>query len=241
MNTMFDMIENNPFYKVFWLLLIGAVVFVVVRIVQRYVFALVKDDFQLSLIRRWEFRAITLIWLIYGSWAMYHLIKSNFIVTLTILAVVMVFGWRNWMEFFTGIFLRLEQRIERGDILQTAEGSGKVEGFYFQSIGLQSTEGYITYLPYSRVTNDVVVQRTDQQKLMAQSFEVHVASNNPHKVKEVITELVYFCPWTAVLHPVNVAHTTDETYLVTARTINQSDFSRLEAFVLKRLRKIKIG
>lgn len=240
MTTMFQMIDNNPFYKLFWLLLIGALVFIIVRIVQRYVFALVKDDFQQGLIRRWEFRAITLIWMIYGSWALYHLIKSNFIVTLTILGVVMIAGWRSWMEFFSGIFLRLEQRIEPGDTLQTPQGSGRVERFYFQSLGLQTDEGHVIYIPYTRITSEVVAQSTDQEKLLAQTFVVQHPASDTHAVQELITDLVYRCPWTAVLHPVNVSQTAENTYKITARTIDKSDFPRLETFVQKRLSKAKI-
>ncbi len=239
MSTMFQMIDNNPFYKLFWLLLVGAAVFLIVRIVQRYVLALVKDEYQRGLIRRWEYRAVTLIWLVYGSWALYHLIKSNFIVTLTILGVVLIAGWRSWMEFFAGIFLRLERRIEVGDVIQTDQGSGKVDHFNFQSLALQTDEGHLVHLPYSRITSGVVAQSTDQEKLLAQTFTLQYTSDNPQEVKEYIKNLVYRCPWTAVLHPVNVVYGDDNIYKITARTIDKSDFHRLEAFVQKRLDKVK--
>lgn len=236
MRTMFEMIDNNPFYKLFWLLLVGAAVFLIVLVMKRYVLALVKDEFQQGLIRRWEYRVVTLVWLVYGSWALYHLIKSNFIVTLTILGVVMIAGWRNWMEFFSGIFLRLERRIQIGDLLQTDHGSGRVERFFFQSLALHTDEGQIVHLPYSKITGDVVAQSTDQEKLLAQSFTVQHPSDDPHSIKQRISMLVYRCPWTAVLHPVNVTHSENDTYKITARTIDKADFYRLESYVQKRLK-----
>ncbi len=239
MRTMFQMIDNNPFYKLFWLVLIGAVLFLVVRIVQRYVLAVVKDEYQRSLILRWEYRAVTIIWLVYGSWALYHLIKSNFIVTLTILAIVMVAGWRSWMEFFAGIFLRLERRIELGDMIQTQNGSGKVVRFHFQSMALRSDEGHLIHLPYSRVSSDVVAQSTNQEKLLAQSFTIHYPNTNTQVAKEFIKNLVYRCPWTAVLQPVNITFNDEQIFTITARTIDKSDFHRLEAYVKKRLEKGK--
>lgn len=232
---MYEMIDNNPFYKVFLLLGVGIGVALVIRIVQNYVLALVKDRRKLRKIERWEFRVKAFIWIGYSSWALYHLLKVNLVVTLVILAVIFVAGWRSWMEFYAGIILRLERRIQMGDKIETASGAGRVEHFHFQSLAMMTDDGLLVHIPYRKVTGDMVAQSTEQEKLMAQSFAVMVSTDRPQEMKQQITELVKACPWTAVLQPIQVNYNGDGTFKVTARSIDNSVFYKLEMYVNKRL------
>lgn len=235
---MYEMIDNNPFYKVFLLLVVGVAVALVIRIIQNYVLTLVKDRRKLRKIERWEFRVKTAIWIGYSSWALFHLLKVNLVVTLVILAVIFVAGWRSWMEFYAGIVLRLERRILLGDIIETSSGAGKVEHFHFQSLAVMTDDGHLVHVPYSKVTGDVVAQSTEQEKLMAQSFAIRVSTDKPQEMKQQITELVNACPWTAVLHPIQVNFNGQDTFKVTARSIDNSVFYKLEAYVTKRLESL---
>lgn len=235
---MYDVIDNNPFYKVFLLLAVGVAVGLAIRIVQNYVLALIKERRYARLIERWQFRVKTAIWIGYSSWALYHLIKVNFVVTLVILAVVFAAGWRSWMQFYAGILLRLEKRIQLGDRIETSAGSGRVERFHFQSLTVLTNDGHLVHVPYSLLMSDVVTQSTEQEKLMAQSFTVKVSTERPQEVKQKLTRLVNACPWTAVLHPIQVVHVGEEVFKITAKSIDNSVFDKVEMYVIKRLESL---
>jgi hypothetical protein len=234
---MYEIIDNNPFYKIFWLMLVGLLLAASIRLIRKYVLALIKNPGYQQWIEKWEFRLIVLLWAGYASWALFHLIKVNFLITGVIVAILIVTGWRSWMEYYAGLLLRLEGRIKTGDTIETKIGSGKIEQFNFQTLAVMSTDGQMIHIPYSKVTGDVVWQRTDQMKLMAQSFTLEVNAVEDEEMKNRIWLLVHCCPWTAVLHPIQVTKTAPDTYRVTAKTIDNEMFYKLENYVRKRLKK----
>lgn len=232
---MYEFIDNNPFYKIFWLGLVGLLVAIAIWGTKRYVLALIKDSRLVSWIQRWEYRLVVIVWATYAGWALFHLIKVNFMVTGIILAILLLAGWRSWMEFYSGVLLRLEGRLNIGDTIETESGSGRIEHFYFQSLTMMSLDGQLIHLPYSKITSGVVGQRTDQARLMAQSFTVTARNGDVHAVKDKIQSLVFSCPWTAVLHPVQITSTEPGKYRVSAKTIDNTMFYKLENYVEKRL------
>lgn len=235
---MYEMIDNNPFYKFFWLILVGILLAFGLWIFRRYVLAMAQNRRHQQIIARWEFRVLTFVWTGYASWALYHLIKVNFLITLVILGILIVAGWRSWMEFYAGMLFRLERRIKIGDTIHTAHGAGKVLHFHFQSLTIINNEGEIIHVPYSKVTEEVIAQRTDQSQLMAQSFSVQWKSDNVQEAKEKLWTMVYSCPWTAAMHPIQVTHTEAENYRITAKTINNDVFYKLESYVRNRVKEL---
>lgn len=235
---MYEIIDNNPFYKTFWLSLVGLIVFLLLRFVKHYVLALIKNKKHQRFVQNWRFGAETAIWLIYLSWVLYQLIKVNFVVTLVILAVVFLTGWRSWMEFYAGMVLRLERRFQLGDRIETPNGTGTVERFYFQSLVILGDDGRLVHIPYSQIADKVVLQSTDREKSMAQSFTVEVDADNPEMVKEQMTAIAFGCPWTAVTQQVQVNHDGNGRFQVTAKTIDNAVFAKLEHYVRKRANKL---
>lgn len=232
---MYEFIDNNPFYKIFWLGLVGVLVALAIWGVRRYVLALLKDHRWVSWLQRWEYRIVVFVWAGYAGWALFHLIKVNFLVTGVLLAIVLFAGWRSWMEFYNGLLLRIEGRMKIGDTIETESGSGRIDHFYFQSLTVMSLDGQLIHLPYSKITGGVVGQRTDQARLMAQSFTVSLNGGDVQMVKDKIENLVFSCPWTAVLHPVQITITGPGKYRVSAKTIDNDMFYKLENYVGKRL------
>lgn len=234
---MYEMIDNNPFYKVFWLLLVGVALAFALWIIRRYILAIAQNRRHQQIIKRWEFRVLTFVWTGYASWALYHLIKVNFMITLVIIGILIVAGWRSWMEFYSGMLLRLERRIKVGDTIHTAHGAGKVLHYHFQSLAILTDEGEIIHVPFSKVTGEVIAQRTDQSQLMAQSFSVKWKSENVQQAKDKLWILVFSCPWTAALHPIQVTHTDSDNFRITAKTIDNDAFHKLESYVRNRVKE----
>ena len=144
------------------------------------------------------------------------------------------------MESFAGIILRLERRIRPGDSIQTDDDAGKLERFNFQSLAIMTDDGQLVHVPYSRITSNVIAQSTNQEKLMAHSFSLKVGTKESHQsVKERIVQLVISCPWTAVSHPVQVNASGAGEFKVTAKTIDNAVFYKLEGYVRKRLQEIE--
>lgn len=234
---MYEMIDNNPFYKLFWLILVGVALAIGLWIFRRYILAMAQNRRHQQIIARWEFRVLTIVWTGYASWALYHLIKVNFLITLVIIGIVILAGWRSWTEFYAGVLLRLERRIKIGDTIQSAHGEGRVRQFHFQSLTILTDEGEIIHVPYSKITGEVIAQRTDQSKLMAQSFSVVLESSDAQDTKEKLWLMVYSCPWTAALHPIQIVRTDTDTYRITAKTIDNEVFYKLESFVRNRVKE----
>lgn len=235
---MYEMLDNNPFYKIFWLILVGILLAFGLWVIRRYVLAADQNRRHQQIIARWEFRVLTFVWTSYASWALYHLIKVNFLITLVIIGILIVAGWRSWMEFYAGLLFRLERRIKIDDSIHTAHGAGKVLRFHFQSLTILTNEGEIIHVPYSIVTGEVIAQRTDQSKLMAQSFSVNWQFNSVQEAKEKLWNMVYSCPWTAALHPIQITHIDTDEYRVTAKTIDNELFFKLESYVRNRVKEL---
>lgn len=234
-----QIINHNPTVQLFWIAVVGVLVFLAIKFIQRYVLVLVKDNFYQKLIRKWEFRVLTLIWLGYSCWALFHLLRANYVVTGVILAIILIGGWRSWMEFFAGLTLRLEQKIQRNDAIKTQKYAGRIYKFNFLSLAIMTDDGQLVHVPYSVMTNSIVAQSTDQERLMAQSFLVELSAEKPHEMRQFIEKLVVSCPWTAISHPAQVVFDGNRGFKVTAKAIDNHVFFKIERYVKQHLRALK--
>ena len=234
-----QIINNNPTLRLFSLIVVGVIVFLSIKFIQRYVLVLVKDNFYKKLIRKWEFRIISLIWLGYSSWALFHLLRTNYVVTGVNLTIVLIGGWRSWMEFFAGLTFRLERKIQINDVIKTRDYAGRIYRFNFQSLSIMTDDGQLVHVPYSLMTNSIVAQSTDQERLMAQSFLVELSAEKPHEMRQYIEKLVVSCPWTAISHQAQVVFDGNQGFKVTAKAIDNHVFFKIERYVKRHLKALR--
>lgn len=234
-----QIIDNNPTSQLFWLAVVGVFVFLAIKLVQRYVLVLIKDSYYQKLIRKWEFRLLSLLWLGYFCWALFHLLRANYVVTGVILTIVLISGWKSWMEFFAGLTLRLERKIQTNDVIKTRDYTGRIYRFNFQSLALMTDDGQLVHVPYSVITNSIVAQSTDQERLMAQSFLVELTTEKPHELRQYIEKLVVSCPWTAISHPAQVVFNGKQGFKVTAKAIDNQVFYKIERYVKQHLKALQ--
>lgn len=232
---MYDMIDNNPVYKVLWLILAGVLLYGFVRLLNRYVLDLIRQRAAKRRIENWRYPLLLAVWVLYSGWALYQLIKVNFLVTLVFLGAVFLAGFKNWMQAFSGLLVRLEQGIREGDTIRTEHGTGKIERFRFLSLVIKTEAGERIHVPYHDITGAVFAQQTDKKQLIPQTFRVERPHEDDRTAREIIKKWVESCPWTVSAGEIQVRPDQSGGYIISARAIDASMFYKLEAYVRRRL------
>ncbi len=235
METAYDMIDNNPIRKMIFLVVVGVLLYLFFRVLDRYVLVLVKDRKYVQMIERWDFRVRFAAWAGYSSWALFHLIKVNFLLTIVVLAVVFIAGFKSWMQAFSGLMIRLERRFRLGDSIRTSHGNGQVAAFYMQSLGVLNESGELLSIPYTEVAFQPYARQTDRALNMPDRFEISWPYAEPENALGQLRQWAEQCPWTASVQPVQVSQTESGSYQLSVFPVDRLALRNIEKYVKSKM------
>lgn len=143
---------------------------------------------------------VGVIWLVIVFWSANYLIdyKSyyNFVVLCMIIVLSVLIGWFFIKDFIAGIIFRIQNNYSEGDFLQFGETAGKIEALFPTHISVNTKEGKIVKLPYSRLSNEIISQKTTLKTFEENTYILKTNKNESCKLTEdIIKNTLLVSPW----------------------------------------------
>lgn len=137
-----------------------AVVYLLLKLVKRYLFVVVKrEDWNRRIEAAWP-RIDTSIWIGTGFLLLIYMLNNSFLITLVMLAVVLVIGGKYWRDIINGVIIKFEHKIADGDFFTNAQYKGVITQLGARGLQIRMDGGEVAFVPY-RSLNEYKIRKID--------------------------------------------------------------------------------
>ncbi len=142
------------------------------------------------------------------------------------------------MALLTGVFLRTNGSLVRGDWIQVEAIEGHVTWLGTRALSVKTSEGDVAMIPYSRLSGQAMVRtpRIDGAHRHAFRLEGPLASSDG-PAAERIRHLAWLCHWSSPAREPLVRSEGEGGYEVTVFALEPDRGLQIEAFVRKNLKR----
>lgn len=183
-----------------YLVLVGLLLFLFLQLASRFLHALAKKNaFKPAVLK-----ILPLIelgaWIAFSFWAAWVLFGNmryyDQVVTVMTLLFVFAVGWFVFRDFFSGMMLRSEYKLEKGQVIKTPFAEGRIVYLGKRFLELENEKGEKVRIPYSRISNNWISIPADQEKSFSHQLALKLSGHvNPGKLKAMINQEMMGMPW----------------------------------------------
>jgi len=131
------------------------------------------------------------VWILYTIFVIQQLSDSNQLYSLGLFILLMVAGfWMLWFyikNYISGGVFKLSAKFDINDTVQIDEYQGKIVDMGNHRLELESESGEIIYIPYSKLSDTVIVKIHPGEMVLSHSFSMSTSSDKP--VSEKIEDI----------------------------------------------------
>lgn len=147
--------------------------------------------------------AETIAWLLFFSWYTFKFAEIMSIYAFVVIAVLFILVF--WISRFflkdliAGLFFRTSGRFKEGEVISLENYKGFIRRFGLQSLEIESQEGQIIFLPYSKLLESNTIKNESEEQSAAYSFtfDIKAGLSREETVNEIRTFLISM-PWSSV-------------------------------------------
>lgn len=197
-------IQDTNWQAVFFdFLVAGLVIFAVFRLLQ-YLLPVV-------LFRKRKNRSIlrslpvmeTVIWLLFFSWYMFRFAEIMSIYAFIVAGILLTLIY--WISRFfikdliAGMFFRVSAEFREGEVIIHNNITGTIKKFRLQSLEIETQEGQIIYIPYSKLTEVLNIKQESSEQSAAYTFSFKASRlHSPEETIQIINGYLVSLPWSSV-------------------------------------------
>ncbi len=127
------------------------------------------------------------VWLLYTIFVIQQLSDSNQLYSLGLFLLLMVAGfWMLWYyikNYISGGIFKLNANFEINDTVQINDFQGKIIGMGNHRMELETENGEIIYIPYSQLSDAVIVKLHPGEMILNHSFTISTQNDKPSAAK----------------------------------------------------------
>ena len=182
-----------------------AIVFVLVKLVKRYLFVFVKSEiWNAKITNSWD-RIETGIWLATGSLVLIYLLNHSFLITIVMLAITLVVGGKYWRDVINGVIIKFEHKISEGDFFSNAQYNGVITQLGSRGMQIRMDGGEVAFVPY-RNLNEYKIRKVEGMfNSELNSIIVRVKPSIPvDAAVRMLKKSVLQIPYTMLTQPVKI-------------------------------------
>lgn len=142
-----------------------------------------------------------LFWVIILFWGLKFLLEEKSYYPLLLFSIIIILclalGWFFVKDFIAGIIFRIQNDYSIGEMVQFGNISGKVYSILATHICIQTPEGKIIKIPYSRLSNELISQKPDFKALEQHKYTLRVSGKgqNSKEISEKLLQTMLLSPW----------------------------------------------
>lgn len=202
------MIKNleifNFLSQVLYIILAGGALYIITKLINRLINYFTSKKSNRKIIYRATIYLEIFIWFAFIVWSIDLLITTTMLnnaVVLSMAAVLFLFlMWFIGKDALAGLIFRLENTIEIGNKIKSSADSGTIKKMGVRVLTVESENGQLFYLPYSKLFSEKITVFTDDTKY--HPFELKLSVNkdrSPQEFKMQINELIINSPYSSPL------------------------------------------
>ncbi len=200
------MIDASDFqvsaYGLIQALVIGALLFLVLRLVQKGLrLPLFPAAYRRSLVR--IFPALeAFIWLVFAFWSLYAVIRTRYYATLAWLAVLVIaLVWISWFalrDYFAGLILKIHDDYEENQHLRVRDIEGTILKMGLLDVEIEQENSDKVKVPYSRILGEIHWKGERDEGGNYHKFAIRIPRNiSIDSILEKLRLSVLNSPWAA--------------------------------------------
>ncbi len=143
---------------------------------------------------------VIIVWTSFVFWAVNFLFSDkayySFIVFSLIVLVILSISWFFIKDFVAGIAFKIQNNYSPGDIVEFGQISGQLDKFFLTHVSIYTNEGKLVRIPYSRLSNQVVSQKSTDGYSASSKFVFSTPKKQPaEELKKSINSVLLNSPW----------------------------------------------
>lgn len=221
-----------------FLLLIFAFLFAFFFVFRKYIIPYLGSRKSVKKAKKLQFRIEVLVWGLYGLFSLYQLLADSLYITLVLLLVIAISAKNFWMDFFSGIAFKLENKFDINDPVRFESYDGVLEKISLRNIQIKTDQQEVVVVPFRKVSSAIFIKRQAKGKLHSAKIELHVGERNVENVLQKIDGWIYQCPWAIVNDQMNAKQSGDQLISFTVYATDSESISKIESYLKKRLKKM---
>jgi len=210
---------------------LGVTIVIVFRILHVLILPSIERRKVKDFFANWIFRLELLTWIAFAVYFIYRFMLVSPLVTLVVLILVVAIGWKFWKDLFSGIILKLEDRIKPGDSIAFTEESGNIVEMGNRNITLKSKQGEISVIPYSNINGYKIIREQGRDNVLR--FRLSKVSIKSFGGNQALKKLILSCPWSSPRHTPEIQSIDDSQVEITAWAMDSEVKDRLKEYVLR--------
>lgn len=183
-----------------YLVLTGVLLFLFLQLASRFLHALARRNkfkpvvlnfFPMIELGAWVAFAFWAAWVLFGGMRYYDMVMA-------VMAALFVFAvaWYVFRDFFSGMMLRSEYKLERGQVIRTPVAEGRIVSLRRRFLELENEKGEKIRIPYSRLSNQWLSLPADTEKSFAHRMVIPLTGHvEPASLKNLINHSMMGMPW----------------------------------------------
>lgn len=143
---------------------------------------------------------VPIIWTIIGFWSVKYLFQNeayyHLVVSSSVIIISGLVGWFFIKDFIAGIIFRLQNNYLKGESIQFGSLIGQLESMQLTHLLIQTKEGKLMKVPYSRLSNEIISENT--QIIASKESIIQLKTNkkeSTQKTENAIRKVLLASPW----------------------------------------------
>ncbi len=188
---------------------------------------------------------VSITWLVIIFWSAHYLFDEksyyNYVVLCMIAILSILTGWFFIKDFIAGIIFRVQNNFAEGDYVQFGDVAGKVEALFLTHISINTKEGKVLRVPYSRLSNEIISQKTSTKTFEENSYTLNTGKKESIKsTEDAIRSVLITSPWRISNKQPDVKFVSEDekyyNYKIQVQVRNQKHFNYLMEVLEKKFR-----
>lgn len=199
-------INGIPFSMLFILGMLGVIIFAVFSLYKRLILPIVllQDNGQSKSKRNDRLEII--VWALFILVVVYYALIASIAVTVILLALIIFAFFDFWRNYFTGLIMKLGDKIQMGDSIIVNDHSGKVVELGNRDIKMESTSGEEILIPYRLANTEIKIGHKKTPKILCKTFTIDRNSRvNSEGLRHQIERAIYTNPWIIISSPISIS------------------------------------
>ena len=229
-------VAHNPGNEIPTLLILGLVVIGVslavgFKILTNYIAPYLKSHYKIKQPYLMLYRVKVLVWFLFIVFSFYQLISSHLIIGLSLVIFIGLLGFTFWKDFFTGILVKLENRLKPNDYISINGVKGKIRKLKIRNLEYITQNDEIFILPYSKLSELSVAKRLNKGEERSRTITLKINENSPNNSIKAIEGILAICPWIYSHKTTTVKKISATEYNVSIYVADNSTLQKVEAFL----------
>lgn len=211
-NTVLDL-ESIPsgfaYSTIYYILISGIVIFVLFKFLNFILPVWAKSQKSKKVVFRFLPIIQLLVWTIYFVLAINHIWVSNLFFGIGFFLIFMVLAvWVSWYafrDFIAGTIFKFNNHFNNNESIRYGDIHGRVIKQGARYIILENEHGEQTYIPYSKLTGEVIIKTHPAENILHHRFRIDLPNylDADHTMTEIKNSIMKL-PWVSIKKEPNV-------------------------------------